>query len=198
MREPPAPVLRGVALRSALEAEPRVERDTWLDRHLGIEELPDDEALPAGCVPYLPCGVEEILTLVDLCALGPASHVVDLGAGVGRLAVLVHLLTGARVHGVEIQRALVARARALAQRVAADVTFAHADVRDAALEGDVFVMYAPFTGPILTHTLARLAALDPPPRVVTIDLTLPPTWAPSLEAGRVRLHTLPCTRAQAP
>ena len=93
--------------RAALLDVPPAERDAWLDRLLGIDGLPDDDpALPRGCVPYLPCAVDAVLRVVDLAALTAADVVVDVGAGVGRAAALLHLLTGAAIVGIELQPAL--------------------------------------------------------------------------------------------
>jgi len=41
---------------------------------------------------------------------------VDLGAGVGRVVMLAHLLTGARAHGIEVQKELVRIGRNAAKR----------------------------------------------------------------------------------
>ena len=82
---------------------------------------------------------------------------VDLGAGLGKVALLARLWTGARVRGIELQASLVTRARDAAARVGLDVDFVCDDARAAALDdGTVFFMYAPFTGPVLREVLARL------------------------------------------
>ena len=185
--------LRGPALRALLDTLPPTDRDAWLDRVLGIEELPEDgEDLPRGGVPYLPCAVDDVLSIVDACPLDTRSLVVDLGSGLGRVPILVHLLTGARARGIEVQSALVSRAKAVASELSLDaVAFTHADVRDADLEGDLFVLYAPFSGAILEHTLGRLIDLSTRQlvHVATVDLELPRPFAVMTRAReRVCVH----------
>src|SRR6476659_5229555 len=96
-------VLRGRSLVDQLTQIPFRDRDIWIDEVLGIEPPPPDiPDLPRGSVPSLPCGVDEILALVREVPLGPEHTLVDLGSGVGRVAILAHLLCGVRAHGVEI------------------------------------------------------------------------------------------------
>ena len=153
-----AGALRGAALVELLHAIPMLDRDAWVDATLGMEEPPGDEPdLPRGAVPYLPCGVDEILAMVLEVPLGVEDELVDLGAGLGRVAILAHLLSGACVRGVEIQGSLVRRARALCTSLGlVDVTFAQADAAETALDGTVFFLYAPFNGPMLIRVLERI------------------------------------------
>jgi SAM-dependent methyltransferase len=165
--------------RAALTAVPPAERDLWLDAVLGCNELPDDDpALPRGCVPYLPCSVNLLLQMVEQAELQASDVFVDIGAGLGRAAVAVHLLTGASAIGVEIQPQLVAASRNLAARLQLS--------RFAALEGDatelagfingtVFFLYCPFSGERLTKVLNALRALAQarPIRICCVDLPLP-------------------------
>src|SRR5262245_24997115 len=140
-------MLRGPALLDAIAAVPADGRETWIDALLGIDELPADAALPRGAVPYLPCGVDDIVAFVRELPLREEDVLVDLGSGLGRVAILAHLLTGARAHGIEIQDHLVASARRRARALGLDrVSFDRADVREAALDGSVFFLYAPFNG----------------------------------------------------
>lgn len=89
--------------------------------------------------------------------------VVDLGSGFGKVLFLIHLATGARCLGVELQPDVVARAREVATRLAIDerdVRFEEADVRDVdeALlrQATVVYLYTPFCGPALDAVLRRL------------------------------------------
>jgi SAM-dependent methyltransferase len=128
--------LRGDALLQRLLSVPLCDRDVWVDQLLGIEEPPPDiPDLPRGAVPYLPCGVEEILAMVLEAPVRPDDELVDLGSGLGRVVILAHLLSGARASGVELQEPLVrgARARCAALGLAA-VSFVHADAAEVALE----------------------------------------------------------------
>jgi SAM-dependent methyltransferase len=99
--------------------------------------------------------------------------VIDLGAGLGKVVLLAHLLTGATTRGIELQPALVERAREAARRLGASARFTHADVRDADLDdGTVFFLYLPFTGPALTRVLQRLHAIAKRRAIVVCSLGL--------------------------
>ncbi len=154
----PASALRGAALLELLLSIPARDRDARVDELLGFEEpSPDVADLPRGSVPYLPSGVDEILTMVLEAPVRSDDELVDLGSGVGRVVILAHLLSGARAHGVEIQGPLVdqARARSAALNLA-HVSFAHANAADVPLDGSIFFLYAPFNGKMLTAVLRRI------------------------------------------
>ncbi len=164
------------ALLEELLLVPASERDTWVDLLLGLEEAPPDESgLPRGAVPYLPCGVAEILAMIPF--VRPTDAFVDVGSGVGRVVLLTHLLTGVRALGVEIQSTLVAIAR---ERSAAfpKVSFTHADASKIELEGTFFFLYAPFNGDLQRSVLARIEAVARrhPITVCTVDLELKVPW----------------------
>jgi len=172
--------LRGAALLELLLSVPPADRDVWLDELLGLEEAPPDlPDLPRGSVPYLPSGVEEILAMVREVPVEPDDELVDLGAGLGRVVILAHLISGARARGVEIQEPLVriASARCAALALPA-VSFVHADAADAAdadLDGSIFYLYAPFNGETLARVLRRLEAIARrrPIVVCAVGLELP-------------------------
>lgn len=162
--------MRGAALLEHLRSIPFDERDVAVDALLGICEVPPDTAeLPRGAVPYLPCGVDEIIAMVLEAPVSQTDTFVDLGSGIGRVAILVHLLTGARTRGIEIQAPLVATARGLGAGLALSedaVSFLHGDAASKDLEGTIFFLYAPFSGEILQRVLARLAAVARRHRIV--------------------------------
>ena len=157
---------------------PPLERDAWVNRRLGFGELPDDGAdLPAGAVPYFPSAVEEILAMVEELPLRPQDELVDIGSGAGRMLILAHLLSGARVRGIEVQEHLVrlARERAAALKLAEkDVSFVHGNAADFELDGSVFFLYAPANGELLTRVVKRLEAVAQrrPIAVCTVALEL--------------------------
>lgn len=175
-----AGALRGEALRARILSVPFRDRDAWLDEVLGLEPPPpDDPDLPRGAVPYLPCGVEEILAFVRDARLGPADELVDLGSGVGRAVLLAHLLSGAGGLGIEIQEHLVARARALSEDLGITrVSFLHADATRRALDGTHFFLYAPCNGAMLSRLLERIAevACRRPLVIATVGLDLDEPW----------------------
>jgi hypothetical protein len=150
--------LRGAALLEELRGIPFLERDGWVDELLEIEAPPPDHPdLPRESVPYLPCGVEEIVAAVVEAPVGRDDVLVDLGAGLGRVVILAHLLCGARAVGVEIQEPLVRSARARCHELGlADVSFVHADAAGVELDGSVFFLYTPFSGATLARALRRL------------------------------------------
>jgi len=181
--------------RAELTGIPPAARDAWVDQVFGLGAPPEDgPELPVGCVPYLPCAVDALLRLVEQAPVRASSDLfVDIGAGVGRAATLVHLLTGAPAVGVEIQPALVVAARELAGRLRlSNLSFVEADAvrtTDAWSAGSVFLLYCPFSGDRLATLLANLepVARDRPIRLCCVDLPLPPCpWlermpAPSLD-----------------
>jgi SAM-dependent methyltransferase len=172
------------AFRAALEGVPPDERDAWLDRVFDLDALPDDGPdLPRGGVPYLPSSVDVLLRVVDHAAVRESDVFVDIGAGLGRAAALVHLVTGAAAVGVEIQPALARAARALSARLnLSRLSFVEGDAASRAeawATGTVFFLYCPFSGDRLERVLADLepVARARPIRVCCVDLPLPPrSW----------------------
>jgi SAM-dependent methyltransferase len=167
--------------RGAILSVPRTARDPWLDLAFGLGELPDDgPELPRDCVPYLPCAVDALLRTVEQARVGPSDVFVDVGSGVGRAAVLVHLLSGAGTIGLEIQPALVLAARDLARRLSVSrVSTVEGDAANLAgyiTIGSVFFLYFPFSGDRLARVLAglELVARTRAIRVCCVDLPLPP------------------------
>jgi len=174
-RERPSPA----DFRAAIERVPPGERDAWLDVVFGLDALPADDAhLPRGCVPYLPSSVDVLLRVVEHADVREGDVFVDIGAGLGRAAALVHLLTGAASVGIEVQPALVRAARALAARMSASrLSFVEGDAAamvDALASGSVFFLYCPFSGERLARVLAALERVARPIRVCCVDLPLPP------------------------
>jgi len=152
--------LRGRALLELILSIPFRDRDAWIDELLGFEVPPPDiPDLPRGSVPYLPSGVDEILAMVLEVPVRPDDELVDLGSGIGRVVILAHLLSGARVRGVEIQEHLVRSARDHCEQLRLPaITFVQANAADALppLDGSIFYLYAPFNGEMLTSVLSRL------------------------------------------
>ena len=168
-------------LREALLEVPPAQRDAWVDRVLGLGELPDDgPELPRGCVPYMPCAVDRLVQMIDRVPVRATDVFVDVGAGVGRAGALVHLLTGAAGIGLEVQPHLVREARALATRLAAErLVFVEGDalaLTGYIAIGTVFFFYCPFSGERLARVLRELEwiARTRAIRVCCIDTPLPP------------------------
>jgi SAM-dependent methyltransferase len=183
--------LRGDALLERLDAVPFRDRDVWVDELLGIELPPPDMPdLPRGAVPYLPCGVDEIVAMVRDAPVRADDELVDLGSGLGRVAILAHLLSGARVRGIEIQEHLVQRARARCAELALPaVAFTHANAAEVELDGSSFFLYAPFNGEMLARVLERLGrvARRRPIVVGAVGLELHVPWLVARPSSRVAL-----------
>ncbi|HEX5061262.1 MAG TPA: methyltransferase domain-containing protein [Kofleriaceae bacterium] len=171
--------LRGGELLAVLRDVPFVDRDAWTDEVLGFAAPPPDVQLPRGSVPYLPCGVDEIMAMVEAVPLRPTDEVVDLGSGLGRVVVLAHLLAGMKACGIEIQEHLVASARATAAALGLSaVSFVHANAADAVLDGSVFFLFAPFNGEMLANVVRRLEDLAQERSFVvcTVGIELDAPW----------------------
>ena len=110
-------------------------------------------------IPYEPTPARVILELVDRVQLTANDVFYDLGAGLGHVAILVHLLTGAAALGVEIEAAYCQHAQHCAEELGlSQVRFLHRDARQVDYaDGTVFFMYTPFTGKLLAAVLATLA-----------------------------------------
>jgi hypothetical protein len=191
-----------ISFRAALTSVPALERDAWLDAVLGLDTLPEDgPALPRGCIPYLPCPVDTLLRAVEHAEIGPSDVFVDVGSGVGRAALLIHLSTGASVVALEIQPELVTASRALVKGLnVARCSVVEGDavqLTGSITDGTVFFLYCPFGG----HRLAKvLDDLEPiarakPIRICSVNLPLPSrswltlesTWAGDLSIHRSTL-----------
>jgi SAM-dependent methyltransferase len=167
--------------RAALTSVPPADRDAWVDRVFGLDSVPDDgPALPRGCVPYVPCRVDALLRVVEDADVRESDVFVDVGAGVGRAAALVHLLTGAAAIGVEIQPELVTAARDLAARLnvprVSPIEGDAARLTGFVTIGSVFFFYCPFSGDRLEKVLDDLEVIarTRPIRICCVDLPLPP------------------------
>lgn len=95
---------------------------------------------------YEPTPARAVLDLVDNADWESGDVFYDLGSGLGRVVILVHLLTGLPARGVEIDPALCEKARQAAQRLnLSGVEFIEANARGADYaEGTVFYLFTPF------------------------------------------------------
>ncbi len=183
--------LRGAELRACILSVPAVERDRWVDEALGLPPMPDDFELPREGVPYLPSGVDAIVAAIDGVGLSAEDHFVDLGAGLGKVVLLAHLLTGAHASGIEVQPHLVAHARRSAEALALEaVSFVCANAAEQPLSGTVFYLYAPFGGATRARVLdeLRACARSHPLRVCALGFDLRgETWLAPLPCADVEL-----------
>lgn len=144
-----------------LTSLPPGARDQAIEEHLGIVAplflaSPPSEHL----IGYHPSGIAAIVHALAEIPVSADDVLIDLGAGLGKVVFLARLLTGATARGIERDASLVAHARAAAARLDLDVDFTLADARDAdLLDGTVFFLYTPFTGPVLAEVLRRLRTI---------------------------------------
>jgi SAM-dependent methyltransferase len=169
--------VNGARLLQWLADIPPADRDRALEDWLG---LPADPGLRPGAdlIGHIPSGVSAIVQAAFAAPVLPDDLFVDVGSGAGKVALTMHLLTGARCHGLELQPDLVARARAAARRLQVPVTFEAGDARTTPLpDARVFYLYDPFTGAALEQALERLQAVASRRPIVVcalgVDLTAP-------------------------
>jgi SAM-dependent methyltransferase len=146
---------------AALDAVPPRDRDEWLDVLWDVEAIVEDGPdLPRGSVPYLPCGVATVLAALERASVTSGDSFVDIGSGIGRVAFLAHLKTGAESVGIEIQPALAKEARIRAERSRLPrLRFLEGDAVGRVRElttATVFFLYCPFGLEQLDPFLDRL------------------------------------------
>ena len=137
------------------------ELDGFVNRVLNIGKMPASTVeLAAEMVEFYKTPARVVVELAERVGFGPGDVFVDLGAGLGQVVMLVHLLTGVRALGVEIEPAYCAYARACAAELGlTEVSFVAADARDADLSaGTVFFLFTPFKGEVFSQVMERLRA----------------------------------------
>ena len=130
-----------------LEQTPLELRDHLVEEILDIAYPPlQKPVLPREAVGYSPSGLAEILFVVAEAKLGPGKTFVDLGSGLGKVALLVSLLTGANAYGIELDPYLVAGAQAAAHSLSLTTPqFIAGDILSTPLPpADVFYMFIPW------------------------------------------------------
>jgi hypothetical protein len=99
-----------------------------------------------------------VFELVEKCPFTKDDVFFDLGSGLGQVAMLVNLLAGITVKGVEFEPVFCDYAQNCASELnLSGVTFVNADARNADYsQGTVFFMYTPFGGEMLQEALELL------------------------------------------
>lgn len=133
--------------------------DTFIDGVLQISVTPRQQRQPEPeMVYYQPTPARIVLDMVARLRLTQDDVFYDLGSGLGRVPILVALVSDARAKGVEFEPAY----HDYAQRRVRDlriprVTCINADVRDVNYaDGTVFFLYTPFRGKILQRVFDLL------------------------------------------
>ena len=154
-------ISRDALLALLLEA-PLDVRDHLVEDILGIAYPPLDLAPAERDVNRdFTSSLQEILFVLEHARLGPNSSFVDLGAGLGKVVLLVALLTGAHAWGVELDSQLIASARTAARSLGLErAQFLHGDIREAPLPAaDAYYLFIPFLGSAaIAERLAPVAA----------------------------------------
>jgi Histone methylation protein DOT1 len=123
--------------------------------------LDDDPALIVPeMIPYQPTPARVILEILKQTELVPDDVFVDVGSGLGVVATLVSLLSGAASIGIEIQPSYCRYADESVRSLnLSNARFVCQDARQADFStGTVFYMYTPFRGAMLQQVLERLHA----------------------------------------
>ena len=107
---------------------------------------------------YQPTPVRIVLEMVEAADLRQHDVFYDIGSGLGQVCILVHLLTGVRAKGVEVEPDYCDYARRCARGLnLSQVRFVNQDAREADYaDGTVFFLYTPFKGGALQRVLERL------------------------------------------
>ncbi len=115
-------------------------------------------ATDAEMIHYESTPVSALLELVDRVPLTAEDRFIDIGSGLGQVAMLIHLLTGVDAVGLEVMSAFVEHAaREAATLGIHGVTFRQGDARTADLcAGTVYFLFTPFRGRMLQTVLTRL------------------------------------------
>lgn len=127
---------------------------------LEIDDVPEETAArETDLIFYQPTPARIVLRLVEVLQPTADDLFYDLGSGLGHVPILMHLLTGVRARGVELEASYCRYASRCARNLGlTGVTFIHTDAREADFsKGTIFYMYTPFQGEVLRQVLGRLA-----------------------------------------
>ena len=109
-------------------------------------------------VYYQKTPVRIVLELVEKSQYQKGDFFVDLGSGLGQVAILVNLLTGIPCKGIEYEPSFCGYASICAKGLSlSNITFVEIDARKADYsEGTVFFMFTPFRGEMMEKVLKLL------------------------------------------
>jgi tRNA A58 N-methylase Trm61 len=109
-------------------------------------------------VAYQPTPARHIFDLIGRAGLTERDFLIDLGSGLGQVALMASICSRAECTGIELEPSYVDCARKSARSLNLNnVRFIQGDARATDLsEGTVFYLYTPFTGTILQDVLNSL------------------------------------------
>jgi hypothetical protein len=133
--------------------------DIFINGLLSIKAIPEQtKDLQPEMVFYQKTPARVVFELVGKAQFTKDDVFVDLGSGLGQVAMLVNLLTGITCKGIEFEPAFCDYARACSKSLnLSNVSFIDIDARKADYsKGTVFFMYTPFSGEMLQDVLELL------------------------------------------
>lgn len=133
--------------------------DFFLHELLFSDPLPQETLVrEPDMVGYQPTPAHIVFDLIEKARLTREDIFFDLGSGLGQVSLLVHLLSGVAVRGLEVEPTFCQYARACAEFFHfPHVVFLEADARKADYsDGTVFFLYTPFMGKMLEEVLGQL------------------------------------------
>jgi hypothetical protein len=146
--------------------------DVFVNEWLAAGEIPGPTIeLGAGMVEFYKTPARVVVEMIGRIDWKAGDVFVDLGAGLGQVAILVHLMTGVRALGIEIEAAYCAYARQSAEvlGLTGAVKFVDGDVRAADLSsGSAFFLFTPFKGEVFDQVMDKLRAVAASRRIKVI------------------------------
>jgi len=148
-------------------------------------------------VHFVPTPDRVVVAMLNLAQVTGQDVVYDLGSGDGRIPIAAAQLFGARGVGVEIDRALVQRARerSAGASVADRVVFIEGDLFEADVSGATVVTLFLLQGLNLKLLPKLRRELKPGSRIVSLNFTMGDAWPPDIsqdvEGLSIHLWTVP-------
>ena len=133
--------------------------DELVNGILQLEEpSPEVVRLDSEMIAYQPTPARHTFDFINRAVLTEHDSLIDLGSGLGHVALIASICTSARCTGIELEPSYVECARKCAQSLKlTKARFIQGDARAADLcEGTVFYLYIPFVGTILRDVLHAL------------------------------------------
>lgn len=133
--------------------------DTLVQGIIRSEQAPIDVQPPDGeMTHYEPTPGRAVLDMIDQSQIKADDVFYDLGAGLGHVAMMVNLLTGATVQAVEIEAVYCQHAQQWTEELGlSNVQILNRDAREVEYaDGTIFFMYTPFTGNVMQTVLDKL------------------------------------------
>ena len=135
--------------------------DVFINGLLAVKKIPEPtKALEPEMVYYQKTPARIVFELVEKIKFTKDDVFFDIGGGLGQTAILVNLLSGIAVRGIEFEPVFCKYANDCSRELnLSKVTFFNIDARDAGYsDGTVFFMFTPFTGEMLKSVLEKLRA----------------------------------------